>query len=164
MCFCNLYVSLSPYIDIEQQARLWSSQKVSQFLQGLGMMNHAEKFLEADIDGAELLNAERDVYEDQGVTSSVEYAKIAVQFKRELMDVKAIYCSVEEFIESSRKLTSFKQSITVAGVDVDMLKFAQENDFLDELLCEIGIENATKRNRIKTALKTIQVSHCYFTR
>ena len=128
---------------------------VSQFLQGLGMMNHAEKFLEADIDGAELLNAKRDVYKEQGVTSSVEYAKIAVQFKRKLMGVKAIYCSVDEFIESSRKLTSFKQSITVAGVDVDMLKFAQENEFLDELLSEIGIENATKRNRIETALETI---------
>lgn len=119
------------------------------------MQDHAKTFLEEDIDGLLLLNAERDVYEDLGVTSHITCVKIAVAFKRELMGVSTIYCSMDNFIQKGKNLKGHEKTLRNAGVDVDMLVFARQHDFLTDLLKEIGITKPLDRNRFDTSLKTV---------
>ena len=128
---------------------------ISQFLKLLGKTEHVETFLEEEVDGLLLLEADRDVYKDLGVTTCVEFAQIAVLFKRELLGVETIYCSVSELIESNKKLASHEDTLKKAGVDVDMLQYAQNNNSLEELLTEIGISKALEQRRFAIALKTI---------
>lgn len=132
---------------------------VSQFLEGLGKKKHAKVFLDEVIDGLELLNAKRDVFEDLGVKSNIECALIAVSFKRQLMGVATIHnCSVHELIELGNKLEKHEKALDNAGVDVDMLLYAREEDFLTELLKEVGITKALDRNRFETVLKIVSES------
>ena len=128
---------------------------ISQFLKTLGKTEHVETFLEEEVDGLLLLEADRDVYKDLGVTTCVEFAQIAVLFKRKLLGVETIYCSVSELIESNKKLASHEDTLKKAGVDVDMLQYAQNNNSLEELLTEIGISKALEQRRFAIALKTI---------
>ena len=144
--------------DIEEQAKDWSPQMISQFLEGLGKKKHAKTFLEEDINGVELLSADRDVFKDLGVTSCIEYAQIAVLFKRELLGVETIYCSVSELIESNKKLANYVKALEKAEVDIDMLKFAQDNHFLVDLLKDVGVTKPLDRNRFDAALKTVEES------
>lgn len=128
---------------------------VAQFIEGLNMKVHAQNFLEEEIDGKQLLNAERDVFEDLGVTSHVECVKIAVLFKRELTGGSIMYCTVPELLQKQKKLESHEKALNKAGVDVDMLVFARQYEFLTELLKEIGIAKPLDRNRFDTGLKTV---------
>ena len=131
---------------------------ISQFLKILGKTEHVETFLEEEVDGLLLLEANRGVYKDLGVTTCVEYAQIAVLFKRKLLGVETIYCSVSELIESNKKLASHEDTLKKAGVDVDMLQYAQNNNSLEELLTEIGISKALEQRRFAIALKNISLS------
>ena len=131
---------------------------ISQFLKMLGKTEHVETFLEEEVDGLLLLEANRDVYKDLGVTTCVEYAQIAVLFKRKLLGVETIYCSVSELIESNKKLANHEDTLKKVGVDVDMLQYAQNNNSLEELLTEIGISKALEQRRFAIALKNISLS------
>ncbi len=129
---------------------------VAQFLEGMGKKNYAKKFLEEDITGLELLTADRDVFKDLDVKSDVDCAKIAVTFKRELMGVANIHCSMAELMEQGGdKLAKSEKRLIDNGVDVDMLVYALQNGFLTDLLKEIGISKPLERNRFEAALKVV---------
>ena len=140
-------------VDIEQEAEDWTPQMISQFLEICGMKKHAKTFLEEDIDGIQLLVATRTVYEELGVTNCVEYAQIAVLFKRKLMGVETIHCTVSDLIKANQQLSKHKKTLEEAGVDGDMLQFAEEKQFLEELLNSVGIHNDLDINRFRAALK-----------
>ena len=140
--------------DIKQQAKDWPPQRISQFLERLGKKDHAKTFLDRKINGILLLSAEREVYEALGVTSYVEYAQIAVLFRRELMAVETIHCSVSEFFLMNEELTSHAKTLEEAGVDIDMLKFVQQNELMKELLKELGLD-PVEILRISFAIQSI---------
>ena len=157
MCFyCThgvIFISISFDLDIVEQAKKWSPEMISQFLRENGKNEHAKTFLEEEIDGVELLNASRDVYKELGVTSSTEYAQIAILFKRQLMGVEVIYCSLSELIDKNKKLVKHLEALQKSGVNADMLKFAEQNNFFLELLEDIGIKKQVEINRLQSAVK-----------
>ncbi len=133
---------------------------VSQFLEVMGKKELAKVFLKEEINGLQLLSAERDVYEDLGVKSDVECAEIGVSFKRELLGVSLMYCTISELMEKAgNKLEAHSTTLINARVDVDMLVYAQQNGFLNELLKEIGIVKPLDRNRFTAVLRTVSVAN-----
>ena len=143
-------------IDIKQQAEIWSPQMVSQFLDGLGMQEHSKTFLEEEIAGSHLLKANREVYEELGVTSAIHCVQIAVTFKRELLPEKGSEYSLKQLLQAHPKLVRYEDKFEQANVDVEMMLFAQENGFIDELLKAVGLDRALDRNRIKVLVKAQQ--------
>ena len=129
---------------------------VAQFLEGLGKKTYAKKFLEEDINGLELLTADRETFKDLDVKSDVDCAKIVMKFKRELMGVSNIYCTMAELMEQNGdKLIKCEKKLVDSGVDVDMMVYALQNGFLTELLKEIGIPKPLDRTRFEAALKVV---------
>ena len=147
------FLLVSGKVDIEQEAKDWTPQMISQFLENCGMKKHAETFLEEDIDGLQLLVATRNVYKALGVSNCVEYAQIAVLFKRKLMGVETIHCTVSDLIKANQKLSKHKKTLEEARVDGDVLQFAEEEHFLEELLNSVGIPSDLDINRFRAALK-----------
>ena len=56
------------------------------------------------------------------------------------------------------KLNQHKKKLDSASVDVDMLLYAYQKDYLDELLKELGIAKALDKSRFKDALKELSLS------
>ena len=69
---------------LEQRAEAYTNERVITFLKQIDMEKHVEEFTEEDVTGPFLLEASRDTYKDLGVSSFVEWVKIAVLFIREL--------------------------------------------------------------------------------
>ena len=63
---------------LEQKAREYTSKHVSQFLQGIGLGQHAIAFSREDISGEMLLEATDEMLEELGITSTIEMLKIKV--------------------------------------------------------------------------------------
>ena len=57
----------------------------------------------------------------------------------------------------SGKLNQHKKKLDSAGVDVDMLLYAYQKGYLDELLKELGIAKALDKSRFKDALKELSL-------
>ena len=51
---------------------------MSQFLEEIGLGHHVGTFIEKDISGEELLEADQEMLEELGVTSAIERLKIKV--------------------------------------------------------------------------------------
>ena len=151
----NLSISVHLFlfnIDIKQLAEIWSSHMVSQFLDGIGMQEHSKTFLEEEIAGSHLLEADREVYQELGVTSAIHYVQIAVKFKRELLAEKGSEYSLKQLLQAHPKLVHYEDKFEQAHVDVEMMLFAQESGFIDELLQDVGVNRALDRNRIEVDL------------
>ena len=138
--------------DTEQQVEHWSPQMVSQFLDGIRMQEHSKTFLEEEIAGSHLLKANRNVYQELGVTSAIHCVQIAIKFKRELLAEKGSEYSLKQLLQAHPKLVHYEDKFEQAHVDVEMMLFAQENGFLDELLQDVGVNRALDRNRIEVDL------------
>ena len=153
LCFVIYTLSPEP-LDIEQKADSWTPEMISKFLEKMGKKEHAENFLEEEIDGSMLLGADRDMYKELGVESCVEYVQIAVHFKRQLLGVDTIHSSTSE-PNQGQKLTTLLSTLKKAEVDIDMLVFAQQNGLLDEILENVGITKAVEKQRLFKMLKKI---------
>ena len=125
---------------------------VSQFLDGIGMQEHSKTFLEEEIAGSHLLKANREVYKDLGVTSAIHYVQIAVKFKRELLTEKGSEYSLKQLLQAHPKLVHYEDKFEQAHIDVEMMLFAQENNLIDELLQDVGVNRALDRNKIEVTL------------
>ena len=150
----NLSISVHLFLfntDIKQ-AENWSPQMVSQFLDGIGMQEHSKTFIEEEIAGSHLLKANRDVYQELGVTSAIHYVQIAVKFKRELLAEKGSEYSLKQLLQAHPKLVHYEDKFEQAHIDVEMMLFAQENGFIDELLKAVGVDKALDRNKIEVNL------------
>ena len=148
---------MHPSTDIQQQAREWTPDMVTNFLEGIGLVKYAQKFLDEEINGTQLLTANREVFNDLGVVSIIDCTKISVLFRRELQGDDGPSISLEEFLKSTPKLSQFKKVLTAAGIDVDMMKYAQENGYLFDLLKECGVTKAIDKNRFESALNELQL-------
>ena len=151
----NLSISVHLFVfntDIKQQAKNWSPQMVSQFLDEIGMQEYCKHFLEEEIAGSHLLEADREVYQELGVTSAIHCVQIAVKFKRELLAEKGSEYSLKQLLQPHPKLVHYEDKFEQAHVDVEMMLFAQETGFIDELLKAVGVDKALDRNKIKVDL------------
>ena len=63
---------------------MYTNERITAFLKQIGMEKHVTEFTEEEVTGPFLLEASRDTYKDLGVSSFVEWVKIAVLFVREL--------------------------------------------------------------------------------
>ena len=151
------------FIDTEEQARDWSPERVSDFLTSIKLEKYAQNFIDEGIDGPQLMTANREVFNELGVVSAIHSTQIAVLFRRELEgvdrdepfhDIKALTSTGA----GGSKLASYKKKLESVGVDVDMLLYAQQNNYLEDLLKEIGVTKALDRNRFESALKELSLS------
>ena len=131
---------------------------VCQFLEGIGMKEHTKTFLKEAITGSQLLTADREVYQELGVTSTIHCVQIAVKFKRALLPEEGLEYSLRRLLQTHTNLAQYEKKFEQAHVEVEMLLFAQENDFIADLLKELGINKALDRNRIEAGLKEISAS------
>ena len=82
--YTPLFVSPLPYnlvLDtqtLEQSAQNCTHEQVGQFLEGIGLSHHVATFIEQDVSGEMLLEANQEVLEELGVTSAIERLKIKV--------------------------------------------------------------------------------------
>ena len=148
----NLSICLSICTDVKQQAEQWSHQMVSQFLDRIGMQEYCKRFLEEEIAGSHLLEADREVYQELGVTSAIHCVQIVMKFKRELLAEKGSEYSLKQLLQAHPKLVRYEDKFEQAHVDVEMMLFAQENGFIDELLKAVGLDRALDRNKMKVDL------------
>ena len=109
---------MHPSTDIQQQAREWTPDMVTNFLEGIGLVKYAQKFLDEEINGTQLLTANREVFNDLGVVSIIDCTKISVLFRRELQGDDGPSISLEEFLKSTPKLSQFKKVLTAAGISM----------------------------------------------
>ena len=63
---------------LEQSAQNCTPEHVGQFLEGIGLDHHVATFIEQDVSGEMLLEANQEVLEELGVTSAIERVKIKV--------------------------------------------------------------------------------------
>ena len=70
---------------IQQQAREWTPDMVTNFLEGIGLVKYAQKFLDKEINGTQLLTANREVFNDLGVVSIIDCTKISDVSCKEMM-------------------------------------------------------------------------------
>ena len=63
---------------LEQSAQDCTPERVGQFLEAIGLGHHMAKFIEEDVSGAMLLEANQEMLEELGVTSAIERLKIKV--------------------------------------------------------------------------------------
>ena len=80
---CPFYPHAPPLLfsdaqTLEQNAREYTPEHVSQFLQGIGLGQHAIAFNREDISGEMLLEATDEMLKELGITSTVEMLKIKV--------------------------------------------------------------------------------------
>ena len=155
------------HIDTEDQAtqaREYTPDKIADFLASINLGQYAQGFLDEEINGSLLLSANREVFSDLGVASAVHSTQIAVQFRRELQgidreesfhDMKALTSTPTS---GGSKLNQHKKKLDSAGVDVDMLLYAHQKEYLEELLKELSISKALDRTRFKDALEKLSLS------
>lgn len=156
---CMIYCCLTSLsLDIEQQAREWDPDAVSNFLQSINLHQHCQMFLEEEITGPQLLSADREVYNELGVSSNIECARIAVLFKREVSGETTPLHSLGQLLSSNPKLVNYEAIMADKETDADMLVYAHQNGFLKELLTELGITKALDRNRIESIIREIPMS------
>ena len=70
--------------SLEELARKFSAQDVSDFLTKIQLPEYADSFLSSDISGEILLEADADILNELGVTSPLHQMKIMELFRREL--------------------------------------------------------------------------------
>ena len=96
------------------------------------------------------------------MASTVHATQIAVMFRRELqgIDREESFHDIKALTSTSGggKLNQHKKKLDSAGVDVDMLLYAYQKEYLDELLKELGISKALDKTRFKDALKELSLS------
>ena len=131
---------------------------MAKFLESIGLEKHAKTFIEEEIDGKQLLSANREVFQELGVTSLVEGTRISVLFRRKLQGEENPSYSLKHLLETSPKLKSYKSILEKAGIDVDMMLYAQQNGYLDDFLKECGVSRALDRNKFDTKLKELPTS------
>ena len=71
-----------PVLDtqtLEQSAQNYTPEQVGQFLEGIGLSHHVATFIEQDVSGEMLLEANQEVLEELGVASAIERHKIKVR-------------------------------------------------------------------------------------
>ena len=82
--YSDMFLSLFPYhlvLDtqtLEQSAQNCTPEQVGQFLEGIGLGHHMTTFIEQDVSGEMLLEANQEVLVELGVTSAIERHKIKV--------------------------------------------------------------------------------------
>ena len=76
-------------LSLEPAVEEYTAQQVAEFLQSVGLGQYSEKFLESDISGDMLLQADDDVMEEVGVQSRLHRVQIVVQFRRHVLKKNA---------------------------------------------------------------------------
>ena len=72
-----------------QHAAVYTPELVAEFLRSVGLGQYTESFIENDISGEMLLEAEDDDWTELGVNSHLHRVKISVLFKRLLLGATA---------------------------------------------------------------------------
>jgi hypothetical protein len=143
--------------DIQQHAREWTPDMISSFLERINLVQYAWKFQDEDINGSQLLSADREVFNDLGVVSLVHSTIISVKFRRELQGLDDSTYNMADLVAIKPKLAQFEKTLKSVNIDVDMLLYALQNQYLSELLKECGITKALDNNRFEDALNELQL-------
>ena len=131
---------------------------MAKFLESIGLEKHTKNFIEEEIDGSQLLSANREVFQDLGVTSLVESTRISVLFRRKLQSEEKPSYPLEDLLKTTPKLKAYKPTLEKAGIDLNMMLYAQQNGYLDDFLKECGVNRALDRNKFDTKLKELPTS------
>lgn len=129
---------------------------MAELLKRRGLGKFAAKFLEEEVNGSLLLEAGRDLFQEMGIKSALEWVRVAVWFRRELQGtteeepVKAMH---DILTGDTKHLSQYLHKFQQASVDADMVLYAKKCDCHDALLKELGVSKALHRAKIITAVK-----------
>ena len=140
----------------EQKAHKWSPENVVDFLRRIGLGKYASKFLDEDVDGSTLLMANEETFGDLGVKSVLDRVRIMVLYRRELQegDGSEPVRALQDLLKKEKNLAQYISKIEHAGVDADMILYANKCSCHDDLLAEAGVKKAVHRTKIAAAVKS----------
>ena len=140
---------------MEQRAEQWTPENVAEFLKKIGLDQHADRFLEEDVDGPFLLELKRDSFQDLGVETVLDWIRITVLYRRELQggDSGKPQQALLEILKN-KKLLQYVNKFQHSGVDADMLLYASTSGHQHQLLEEVGITKPLHRDRLMAAVKS----------
>ena len=92
---------------LEQRAEAYTNDRIVAFLKRIGMEKHVEAFTEEEVTGPILLEASQETYKDLGVSSLVEWVKIAVLFIRELQPELPPSVTLEKVLQVKKSFCIF---------------------------------------------------------
>ena len=141
-------------VSLEQEARQYTPERVGEFLASNDMERYAQDFVNGDISGEILLEADNEVLTELGVTSAVDRLRIQVLFKRTLRTGLAKYpvAEVIHFLKEN-KLSKYTDAFELNGIDGDMI-LAAEDRFFNDVMQEIGVSSAVDRLKIRSKFKS----------
>ena len=92
---------------LEQRAEAYTNERIIAFLKQIGMEKHVKEFTEEDVTGPVLLEASWETYKELGVSSLVEWVKIAVLFIRELQPDLPSSVTLEKVLQVKKSFCIF---------------------------------------------------------
>ena len=135
---------------LEQLARNYSPADVAEFLREVSMSEYEEAFVEAEVSGEVLLEADLAVLEELGVKSALDQIKVQVLFKRKLKGNQE-WCPLSEVLHflDQNKLSHHAAAFEKNAISGDILL-----ECSDAALKQLGVSSALERVKIRTKFKT----------
>ena len=107
------------------------------------------------MDGLTLLMADQETFDDLGVKLVLERVRIMVLYQRELHgeDGSEPVRALQDLLKNEKNLEQYISKIEHAGVDADMILYANKSGCHDDLLAEAGVNKAVHRTKLAAAVK-----------
>ena len=146
-------------ISDHDRAKTYTSERVGEFLIGIGLEKYRKSFVDQDIDGDTLLDSllgetKHEFLKELGVEFALDRVRIDVMFRRELRKTQPRFpIHVLVAFLNEKKLKQYSVHFEQNEIDGDML-LAMEPKLLEIVLNDIGIQSRVAKQKIVSKLKT----------
>ena len=155
---------MTSFVDNAFKARTYTPEDVGDFLSSIKLDKYREAFVTNEVNGADLLEANRDTLNELGVTSLLDCVRIMTLFPRQLQGAEPRFpVSVVLKVLKENKLEKYIKIFEENQIDGDMILYAEEkhmkiimkdDELVRSVFTEIGISSNIHKTRILSRFKT----------